>query len=68
MMGFAGVFLKEYVSGGSWVAVGAIVLSYLQHKLDHFSGNEEFLEDGRLLAVLGENEELSEKLESLEVL
>lgn len=62
------VFFEVNVGGLCGVAIGAVELAELEYELDHFCRDEELLEDGRLLAVLGEDEELGQELEGFEVL
>ena len=54
-----GIFLKEYVGRVGWMAIGFVVFNGFQSEFDHLSRYEELLEDGSLLAVLREDEELS---------
>ena len=50
------------------MAVSLIVLDSFECKLDHFGSNKELLEDGSLLAIFREDEELSKELEGSKVL
>ena len=50
------------------MAVGLVELDCFQSELDHFCGDQELLEDGSLLPVLREDEELGQELEGPEVL
>lgn len=68
MMNFSRIFLKENVSGSLWIAIWAIVLSDFEYKFNHFGGNEELLEDGGLLTVLGEDQKLCQELQRFEIL
>lgn len=62
------VFLEVDIGGVVGVAIGAVKLAELEYELDHLGCDEELLEDGRLLAVLGEDEELGQELQGFEVL
>lgn len=62
------VLLQVYIGRRLLIAVRPIVFDQLESELNHLSGDEELLEDRRLLTVLGEDEELSQELEGLEVL
>jgi hypothetical protein len=65
---FTGIFFEEDVGGGFGIAIRSVVLGEFEDKLHHFGCDEELLKDGRLLPVLGEDEKLSQKLQSLKVL
>ena len=62
------VFFKQDVCGVSGMPIRFVVFDSFESELDHFGCNEELLKDGSLFSIFREDEELSEKLESSEVL
>jgi hypothetical protein len=62
------IFFQKDICWVFSATIGAIVFGDFEDKLDHLGRHEELLKDRGLLAVLGEDEELSQKLKRFKVL